>query len=174
MSVKKLRSQAFSDWGSLQEKPYFFSHNSTDQWTSWNLSFLDFVTTNLKCNMIFEVVSFSSHTYTYLKCNGERCYLSQTSVKVNVWDLHNGQPTKLCSYVLTVKRDKQLWHIINRHHTSVVQFWCSWLVRAGVRKWWWGRMWSDECTNWRTSAKINTSILQNVKYVIQTANQYNW
>jgi hypothetical protein len=111
------------------------------------------ITINL--NMILQEVPFShTHTYSYFKRNGERwCFMSRTSVSENVWDLYNGQPTKVCSYVLTVKRDKQLWHIINWQHTSVVQFWCSWLVRAGVRKWWWGRMWSDECTNWRTPAK---------------------
>ena len=58
-----------------------------------------------------------------------------------------------CFSVLTVKRNEQLWHIFNRHHTTVVQLWCSWLLRPGVRKWWWWRsVWSDECAYRRTPA----------------------
>jgi len=57
-----------------------------------------------------------------------------------------------CFSVLTVKRNEQLWHIFNRHHTTVVQLWCSWLLRPGVRKWRWWRVWSDERAYRRTPA----------------------
>lgn len=59
-----------------------------------------------------------------------------------------------CFSVLTVKRNEQLWHIFNRHHTTVVQLWCSWLLRPGVVKWrwWWWWVWSDECAYRRTPA----------------------